>query len=68
MASVRGLLDLIDALDDLVHNAKRVPLSDDRRINAERFYELIERARADVPPAVKAAKWLFRENRERPPA
>jgi hypothetical protein len=59
------LLASLDALDDLVQNAKRVPLSDDRRINAERFYELIERARADVPPAVKAAKWLFRENRER---
>ena len=65
------LLASLDALDELVQNAKRVPLSDDRRINAERFYALIEQARADVPPAVSAAKWLFRANRERgsaPPA
>ena len=52
-----------------MQNAKRVPLSDDRRINAERFYELIERARADVPEAIKAAKWLFLEyGKGEPPA
>src|SRR5690348_11037982 len=58
------LLASLEALDELVQNAKRVPLSDDRRINAERFYELIERARADVPEAIKAAKWLFVEYRQ----
>jgi hypothetical protein len=57
------LLASLDALDELVQNAKRVPLSDDRRIDAERFYKLIERARADVPEAIKAAKWLFVEYR-----
>ncbi len=62
--SPEKLLATLDALDDFVENAKRVPLSDDRRINPQRFYELIERARAGVPEAIKAAKWVFAEYRE----
>ena len=58
------LLACLDALDDLVHNAKRVPLTDERRINTEAVYELLDQARRDVPEAIKAAKWLFVEYRK----
>ncbi len=58
------LLASLDSLDELLQNAKHVPLTDDRRINAERFYELIDQARRDVPEAIKAAKWPFVEYRK----
>ena len=46
------LLSLIDELDDLIHNAKPVPLTDQVRVDRERVYDLLDRIRAAVvPPA-----------------
>ena len=63
LSSADSLLAALEALDDAVHNAKHIPLTDDRRISAEHFYELIDRARAQIPDAVKMARWLLAEHR-----
>src|SRR5262252_8785231 len=39
------VLVLIDKLDDLVHNAKAVPLTDQVRIDREEIYDIIDEAR-----------------------
>lgn len=44
------VLVLIDKLDDLVHNAKAVPLTDQVRIDRAQFYELLDRLRATLAP------------------
>ena len=36
------VLVLIDKLDDLIHNARAVPLTDQVRIDREAIYELLE--------------------------
>ena len=43
------VLVLIDKLDDLVHNAKAVPLTDQVRIDREEIYEILDQMRATTP-------------------
>ena len=46
------VLVLIDKLDDLVHNAKAVPLTDQVRIDREEIYDILDQMRATIPEAV----------------
>ena len=40
------VLVLIDKLDDLVHNARPVPLTDQVRVDREEIYDLLDQMRA----------------------
>src|SRR6266567_4619119 len=50
------VLVFIDKLDDLVHNAKAVPLTDQVRIDREEIYEILDQMRATIPDEVKQAE------------
>jgi hypothetical protein len=41
---------LFDQLDELIHNAKTVPLTDQVRIDRAQFYDLLDRLRATLAP------------------
>jgi hypothetical protein len=43
------LLVLIDKLDDLVHNARPVPLTDQVRVDKAELFEILDQMRAAVP-------------------
>ena len=58
------VLVLIDRLDDLVHNAKAVPLSDQVRIDREEIFDLLDQMRATIPEEVKQARWIVKERQE----
>src|SRR5213594_338715 len=51
------VLVLIDKLDDLVHNAKAVPLTDQVRIDRDQM-------RATIPEEIKQARWIVKERQE----
>src|SRR5581483_4431486 len=55
------VLSLIDELDDLVHQARGVPLSEQVRLERDDLYELLDRLRETVPEELKHARWLVRE-------
>jgi cell division septum initiation protein DivIVA len=59
------VLVLIDKLDDLVHNAKPVPLSDTVRVDKEEIYDILDQMRATIPEEIKQARWIVKEARER---
>ena len=59
------VLVLIDKLDDLVHNAKQVPLTDQVRVDKEEIYDLLDQMRATIPEEIKQARWIVKEARER---
>ena len=42
------LLILIDKLDDLIHNARPVPLTDQVRVDKHEVYDLLDRIREEV--------------------
>src|SRR3954465_8031079 len=57
-------LVLIDKLDDLVHNAKAVPLTDQVRIDREEIYDILDQMRATIPEEIKQARWIVKERQE----
>ena len=58
------VLVLIDKLDDLVHNAKPVPLTDQVRVDREEIYDLLDQMRATIPEEIKQARWIVKEARD----
>ena len=49
-------LRLVDQLDDLIHNAKSLPLSDQVRIDRDKAYDLLDQLRASLPGEIEAAR------------
>ena len=58
------VLVLIDKLDDLVHDAKAVPLTDQVRIDREEIYDILDQMRATIPEEIKQARWIVKERQE----
>jgi len=58
------VLVLIDKLDDLVHTAKAVPMTDQVRINREEIYDILDQMRATIPEEIKQARWIVKERQE----
>ena len=58
------VLVLIDKLDELIHNAKAVPLTDQVRIDREEIWEILDQMRATIPEEIKQARWIVKERQE----
>jgi F0F1-type ATP synthase membrane subunit b/b' len=58
------VLVLIDKLDDLVHNAKPMPLTDQVRVDKEQIYDILDQMRATIPEEIKQARWIVKERQE----
>ena len=58
------VLVLIDKLDELVHDAKAVPLTDQVRIDREEIWEILDQMRATIPEEIKQARWIVKERQE----
>jgi cell division septum initiation protein DivIVA len=58
------VLVLIDKLDDLVHNARTVPLTDSVMVDREEIYELLDQMRSTIPEEIKQARWIVKERQE----
>jgi cell division septum initiation protein DivIVA len=58
------VLVLIDKLDDLIHNAKTVPLTDTVRIEKEEIYDILDQMRASIPEEIKQARWIVKERQD----
>jgi cell division septum initiation protein DivIVA len=58
------VLVLIDKIDDLVHNAKGVPLTDQVRVDREEVYDILDQMRATIPEEIKQARWIVKERQE----
>ena len=58
------VLVLIDKLDELVQNAKGVPMTDQVRIDREEIWEIIDQMRSTIPEEIKQARWIVKERQE----
>ncbi len=58
------VLALLDELDELVENAKPLPLSEQVRLDREEIYNLLDEIRAALPAEVKQARSVVRERQE----
>jgi len=58
------VLVLIDKLDDLVRNAKQVPLRSEVRVDKEKLDGVLNQLRATIPEEVKEARGIVKERDE----
>ena len=58
------VLELIDTLDELVRNAKRVPLSREVRVDKEKLDGLFDQLRATIPEEITEARGIVKERQE----
>ena len=58
------VLVLIDKLDDLIHNAKTVPLTETVRIDRDDIYDILDQMRSSIPEEIKQARWIVKERQE----
>ena len=58
------VLVLIDKLDELVDNAKGVPMTTQVRIDRDEIYEIIDQMRSTIPEEIKQARWIVKERQE----
>jgi len=54
------VLVLIDKLDQLIHNAKAVPLTETVRVDREEVYDILDQMRASIPEEIKQARWIVK--------
>jgi hypothetical protein len=54
------LLVLIDKLDDVMHKARPVPLTDQVRVDKEQIYDILDQLRAAIPESLKEAEYVER--------
>jgi F0F1-type ATP synthase membrane subunit b/b' len=58
------VLELTDKLNELVRNAKHVPLSREVRVDKEKLDSLFDQMRATIPEEIKEARWIVKERAE----
>jgi cell division septum initiation protein DivIVA len=58
------VLELIDRLRELVHDAKHLPLSSEVRVDKEKLDDLLDQMRATIPAELKEARWIVKEREE----
>jgi cell division septum initiation protein DivIVA len=58
------VLVLIEKLDELIDNAKGVPMTTQVRIDREEIEEILDQMRATIPEEIKQARWIVKERQE----
>jgi len=58
------IMALIDRVEEIVDNAAGVPFSNQKRVDPEAVYEIIDEIRAQYPDELKQARWIVKERQE----
>lgn len=58
------IMALVDKLEDLVAEGKKVPLTSSVMVNEQRIYDIIDEIRASFPDEIKQARWIVKERQE----
>jgi superfamily II RNA helicase len=59
------ILVLIDKLDDALHNARPVPLTDQVRVDKEEIFDILDQMRASIPEEMKQARYILEREKTR---
>ncbi len=58
------VMALLDKLEDLIANSRKVPLANSVIINEQNLYDIIDEMRAAFPDELKQARWIVKERQE----
>jgi hypothetical protein len=59
------IMALIDRLEDLIANGKKVPLTKLVTVDEQKLYDIIDEIRASFPEELKEARWIVKERQEK---
>lgn len=58
------IMALIDRIEEIVDNAKGVPFTNQKMVEPDAVYEIIDEIRAQYPDELKQARWIVKERQE----
>jgi vacuolar-type H+-ATPase subunit H len=58
------IMGLIDRLEDIIANGRKVPLTASVMLGEQDLYEVIDELRAALPDELKQARWIVKERQE----
>jgi cell division septum initiation protein DivIVA len=58
------IMALIDRVEEIVDNAKGVPFTNQKMVEPDAVYEIIDEIRAQYPDELKQARWIVKERQE----
>ena len=58
------IMALIDRVEEIVDNAKGVPFTQQKMVDDNAIYEIIDEIRAQYPDELKQARWIVKERQE----
>ena len=58
------IMGLIDRLEDIIANGRKVPLTTSVMLSEANLYEVIDELRAALPDELKQARWIVKERQE----
>ncbi|MDL2225336.1 hypothetical protein LJC20_03900 [Eubacteriales bacterium OttesenSCG-928-M02] len=56
-----SIFELMDLLEDEIENSPNVPLANKKRVDLDRFYEIMDQMREEIPEEIRKAELLLRE-------
>lgn len=58
------IMALIDRIEEIVDNAKGVPFTNQKMVEPNAVYDIIDEIRAQFPDELKQARWIVKERQE----
>jgi cell division septum initiation protein DivIVA len=58
------IMALIDRIEEIVDSAKGVPFTNQKMVEPDAVYEIIDEVRAQYPDELKQARWIVKERQE----
>jgi cell division septum initiation protein DivIVA len=58
------IMALIDRIEEITDSAKGVPFSNNKMVDPDKVYEIIDEVRAQYPDELKQARWIVKERQE----
>jgi cell division septum initiation protein DivIVA len=58
------IMALIDRVEEIVDNAKGVPFTNQKMVEPDAVYEIVDEIRAQYPDELKQARWIVKERQE----
>lgn len=58
------IMALIDRIEEIIDGAKNVPFTNQKMVEPDAVYEIIDEIRAQFPDELKQARWIVKERQE----
>ena len=58
------IMALIDRIEEIVDSSKGVPFSNNKMVDPDKVYEIVDEVRAQYPDELKQARWIVKERQE----